>query len=133
MGNTLLELRRTVEDLDPSQATGARKLLGIIPFGDKVVDYFRRYESAQSHLNGILHSLRNGQDELTKDNVALNMEKQNLWATMGRLNQYIYIAERLDAQLAATDRRSSSSPTRSGPRRSARTCCSTSGRSTRTC
>jgi uncharacterized protein YaaN involved in tellurite resistance len=102
VGKTLLELRRTVEDLDPSQLTGTRKFLGIIPFGDKVVDYFRRYQSAQSQLNGILHSLRNGQDELTRDNVALNMEKQNLWAIMGRLNQYIYVAERLDAKLAAT-------------------------------
>ena len=101
VGNTLLELRRTVEDLDPSQATGMRKFLGVIPLGDKLVDYFRRYESAQGHLNGILHSLRNGQDELTKDNVALNMEKQNLWATMGRLNSYIYVAERLDAKLVA--------------------------------
>ena len=101
VGNTLLELRRTVEDLDPSQATGVRKFLGVIPFGDKIDDYFRRYESAQGHLNGILHSLRNGQDELAKDNVALNMEKQNLWATMGRLNQYIYVAERLDAKLSA--------------------------------
>ena len=101
VGNTLLELRRTVEELDPSQATGVRKFLGVIPFGDKIVDYFRRYESAQGHLNGILHSLRNGQDELTRDNVALNMEKQNLWAAMGRLNSYIYIAERLDAQLTA--------------------------------
>ena len=102
VGNTLLELRRTVEDLDPSQATGGRKFLGMIPFGDKIVNYFRKYEAAQSHLNGILHSLRNGQDELTKDNVALKMEKQNLWGTMGRLNQYIYVAERLDAKLSAT-------------------------------
>ncbi len=60
VGNTLLELRRTVEDLDPSRATGVRKFLGVIPFGDKVTDYFRRYESAQGHLNGILHALRNG-------------------------------------------------------------------------
>lgn len=101
IGKTLLELRRTVEDLDPSQATGVRKFLGMIPMGDKIVDYFRKYQSAQSHLNGLLHSLQNGKDELTKDNVALNMEKQNLWAIMGRLNQYIYIAERLDAKLAA--------------------------------
>jgi uncharacterized protein YaaN involved in tellurite resistance len=100
VGRTLLELRRTVEELDPSQATGARKLLGFLPFGDKVVDYFRKYQAAQSHLDGILHSLRNGQDELTRDNVALTMEKQNLWATMGRLNSYIYVAERLDARLA---------------------------------
>ncbi|MBP6997236.1 MAG: toxic anion resistance protein [Phycicoccus sp.] len=101
VGKTLLELRRTVEDLDPSQVTGTRKILGIIPFGDKVVDYFRRYQSAQSQLNGILHALRNGQDELTKDNVALNLEKTNLWATMGRLNQYVYIAEKLDQKIAA--------------------------------
>ncbi len=101
VGKTLLELRRTVEDLDPSRLSGGRKLLGVIPFGDKVVDYFRRYQSAQGQLNGILHALRNGQDELTKDNVALNLEKTNLWATMGRLNQYVYIAERLDTKLSA--------------------------------
>lgn len=101
VGKTLLELRRTVEDLDPSAMTGSRKILGMIPFGDKITDYFRKYQSAQSQLNGILHSLRNGQDELTRDNVALNLEKTNLWAAMGRLNQYIYIAERLDAKVTA--------------------------------
>ena len=36
----------------------------------------------------------------SEDNVALNMEKQNLWTVMGRLNQYVYIAERLDATVA---------------------------------
>jgi uncharacterized protein YaaN involved in tellurite resistance len=38
---------------------------------------------------------------LQRDNVALNLEKQNLWDSMGRLNQYVYIAERLDAKMAA--------------------------------
>lgn len=101
VGQTLLDLRRTIEDLDPSNTTTGRKILGIIPFGDQVVDYFRKYQSSQAHLNGILHALRNGQDELVRDNVALNMEKQALWESMARLNQYIYIAERLDAKLAA--------------------------------
>ena len=73
----------------------------MIPFGDKIEDYFRKYQSAQSHLEGILHSLRNGQDELGKDNAALNLEKQQLWDAMGRLNQYVYVAERLDARLSA--------------------------------
>ncbi|HEU4331019.1 MAG TPA: toxic anion resistance protein [Lapillicoccus sp.] len=99
VGKTLLDLRRTVEDLDPSQARGGKKVLGMIPFGDRITDYFRKYQSAQSHLDGILHSLKDGQDELQKDNIALNMEKQNLWDSMGRLNQYVYIAERLDAKL----------------------------------
>jgi uncharacterized protein YaaN involved in tellurite resistance len=101
VGKTLLELRRTVEDLDPKEATGTRKLLGMIPFGDKIEDYFRKYQSAQSHLEGILHALRDGQDELGKDNAALNLEKQQLWDAMARLNQYVYVAERLDARLSA--------------------------------
>ncbi|WP_370288620.1 toxic anion resistance protein [Nocardioides sp.] len=101
VGKTLLELRRTVQDLDPGQATGAKKWWSKLPFNDKIEDYFRKYQSAQSQLNGIIHSLRSGQDELTRDNVALNLEKSNLWGVMGRLNQYIYVSERLDAKLSA--------------------------------
>lgn len=101
VGQSLLDLRRTVESLDPSAMSGSRRLLGLIPVKDSVVDYFRRYQSAQGQLDAILVALRNGQDELTRDNVALNLEKTNLWAAMGRLNQYIYMAERLDARLAA--------------------------------
>jgi len=101
VGSTLLELRRTVEDLDPKDASGAKKFLGMIPFGDKLTDYFHKYQSAEGHLDAILHALRDGQDELGKDNAALNLEKQQLWEAMGRLNQYVYVAERLDARLAA--------------------------------
>lgn len=107
---TLLELRRTIEDLDPKQATGVKKLLGAIPFGDKLTDYFRKFESSQAHLDAILQALYDGQDELRRDNADLEQEKVNLWATMQRLNQYIYIASQLDAavssnasELAATD------------------------------
>jgi uncharacterized protein YaaN involved in tellurite resistance len=101
VGSTLVELRRTVEDLDPKGAQGSRKILGMIPFGDRLTDYFHRYQSAQSHLNAIMKALYDGQDELRRDNAALNQEKQQLWDAMGRLNQYIYIAERLDARLSA--------------------------------
>ena len=104
VGKTLMDLRRTVEDLDPQQDTNfkksIKKRLRNLPFGNNVQDYFRKYQSSQDHLNAILHALRSGQDELTRDNVSLNMEKQNLWQTMGRLNQYVYIAERLDDQLS---------------------------------
>jgi uncharacterized protein YaaN involved in tellurite resistance len=102
VSKTLVELRRTVEDLDPKGATGAKKILGMVPFGSKVRDYFQRYQSAQSHLNAIINALYNGQDELRKDNASLNQEKQALWAAMARLNQYIYVAERLDARLSTT-------------------------------
>jgi uncharacterized protein YaaN involved in tellurite resistance len=99
VSKSLLDLRRTIEDLDPAQATGVKKLIGLIPFGDKLQDYFRKYESAQGQLDGILTSLYSGQDELRKDNASLEQEKANLWDTMQRLGQYIYIAEHLDAAL----------------------------------
>jgi uncharacterized protein YaaN involved in tellurite resistance len=100
VATTLVDLRRTVEDLDPKQATGAKKLLGMIPFGDKLRDYFHKYESAQSHIDAILKALLDGQDELRKDNAALDQEKVHLWETMQRLAQYAYVAEHLDAALA---------------------------------
>ncbi len=98
---SLLDLRRTIEDLDPAEATGVKKLLGIVPFGDKITDYFRRYESSQKHLNAIMQALYDGQDELRRDNADLEQEKINLWATMQRLKQYIYVAGKLDAVVAA--------------------------------
>ena len=102
VGATLIELRRTVEELDPKGATGSKKILGMIPFGNKLRDYFQRYQSAQDQLNAIIQALYNGQDELRRDNASLNQEKQQLWTTMARLNQYIYVAERLDARISAT-------------------------------
>ena len=110
VSKSLLDLRKTVESLDPSEATIGKKLLGLIPFGDSLTDYFRRYESSQKQIDAIVRALYNGQDELRKDNAALNLEKQHLWDTMARLHQYIYVAESLDsrrsttlAQLDATD------------------------------
>jgi len=101
VGKTLLDLRRTIENLDPAEDPSLlKKLLGKVPFGHGVQDYFRKYQSSQDHINAILHALRAGQDELTRDNISLNMEKQTLWDTMGRLNQYVYIAEHLDNALA---------------------------------
>jgi uncharacterized protein YaaN involved in tellurite resistance len=101
VAGTLVDLRRTVEDLDPKQATGVKKLLGMIPFGDKVRDYFHKYESAQSHIDAILKALLDGQDELRKDNAALDQEKVHLWETMQRLAQYSYVAGHLDSAMAA--------------------------------
>jgi uncharacterized protein YaaN involved in tellurite resistance len=101
VASSLMDLRRTIEDLDPKHATDGHKLLGMIPFGDKLRDYFRRYESAQSHLDAIVKALYDGQDELRKDNAALEQEKLHLWETMQRLTQYAYVAEHLDAALVA--------------------------------
>ena len=87
VANTLVDLRTTVTDLDPKRAdlTGAKKVLKWLPGGDKVDRYFMKYQSAQSHLDAIIKSLGSGQDELRKDNAAIETEKANMWTTMGKL------------------------------------------------
>ncbi|WP_432921933.1 toxic anion resistance protein [Microbispora sp. CA-135349] len=96
----LVALRRTIVDLDPEQATaGTRRLLGIIPFGDRLRDYFAKYRSAQKHIDDIIRALKSGQDELRKDNAAIEGEKANLWESMTKLQEYAVLAAALDAEL----------------------------------
>ncbi|MEV7132602.1 toxic anion resistance protein [Arthrobacter sp. NPDC093128] len=99
---TLGELRSTVEDLTPNQAdlSVGRKILGIIPGGNKLARYFQKYESAQTQLDNIIKSLMAGQDELLKDNAALAHEKTQLWETMQGLSEYAVFAKALDAATA---------------------------------
>ena len=100
---SLLELRKTIERLDPQRQGNlrGRKLLGIIPVGEPMADYFRKYQSSQSHINAVIVSLYDGQEELRRDNVDIDQEKANLWASMTRLRQYAFMAERLDDALSA--------------------------------
>jgi uncharacterized protein YaaN involved in tellurite resistance len=105
VGKDLAELRRVVEDLDPGKKgnlTAPQKLFGIIPFGSKMRDYFDGYKSSQTHISSILKSLASGKDELLMDNAAIDTERANLWAAMGRLEQMIHLSRQLDAKLEDT-------------------------------
>ncbi len=102
IGKGLIDLRRQIEALDPSRQGdlfSTRKLLGIIPLGNKLVDYFDKYQSSQAHLNAIIEALKRGKDELLRDNAAIELEKANLWGLMERLEKYIHIGKKLDAEL----------------------------------
>jgi uncharacterized protein YaaN involved in tellurite resistance len=102
VGVDLTELRRTIEDLDPGRGGDLlkpKKLLGVIPFGNKLRDYFDRYTSAQTHIASILTRLTRGKDELLKDNAAIDVERQALWVAMGKLEQMIHVTKALDGGL----------------------------------
>jgi len=101
VSNTLIDLRHTVTDLDPkrSDLTGVKKVLKWLPGGDKIDRYFDKYKSAQSHLNAIIKALDSGQDELRKDNAAIETEKANMWTLMGKLREYNELAAALDTAL----------------------------------
>jgi uncharacterized protein YaaN involved in tellurite resistance len=107
IGKGLIDLRRQIEELDPSRQGdlfSARKLLGIIPMGNRLADYFDRYQSSQSHLNAIIEALKRGKDELMRDNAAIELEKVNLWSLMERLEKYVHIGKKLDGELDAKAR-----------------------------
>ncbi|MYV58938.1 toxic anion resistance protein, partial [Streptomyces sp. SID4931] len=90
VGSSLVELRRTVEDLDPrdTPGRGARRLLSRLPGGRRLRDHVAKYASAKGTLDRIVGSLRSGQDELRRDNAALHTERTRLWDTMGKLQEY---------------------------------------------
>jgi uncharacterized protein YaaN involved in tellurite resistance len=102
IGADLTQLRRTVEDLDPGRQgnlSTPRKILGIIPFGNKLGNYFQKYQSAQTHISKILSSLASGKDELLMDNAAIDTERAAMWKSMGQLEQMIHISKALDQKL----------------------------------
>jgi uncharacterized protein YaaN involved in tellurite resistance len=99
---SLVALRQQVEALDPSRHLQPRR--GFMnfrkaPLGAQVGDYFRRYQSAQHQIEAIVAGLYRGQDELMRDNSALEQEKVYLWAMKTRLEQYAHMAGALDEAL----------------------------------
>jgi uncharacterized protein YaaN involved in tellurite resistance len=100
VSGALLALREQVESLDPSHHFQQRRgFFRKVPLGNQVHDYFRRYQSSQSHIEAIVASLYRGQDELLRDNAALEQERAHLWSMKGRLEQYTVMAGVLDEAL----------------------------------
>ena len=103
VSGALLALRQQVEALDPSRHLqgGRRGFMGFRspPMGSRMNEYFRRYQSAQHQIEAIVASLYRGQDELMRDNAALEQEKAYLWAMKSRLEQYAHMAGALDEAL----------------------------------
>ena len=105
VGANLAELRRTIEELDPSKQgnlSSGRKFLGIIPFGNSLKRYFDSYQSSQGHIQQTLGHLSSGKDELLMDNAAIDVERTKLWEAMGNLEQMIHISRTLDSKLEET-------------------------------
>ena len=103
VGKSLLDLRQKMDELNPKRFGNLfepRKILGFIPFGSKLEDYFDSYRSAESHIAAILKNLAESKDEILRDNAAIEQEKQRLWDAMQRLEQYVHIARAVDAKLS---------------------------------
>ena len=127
IARNLVELRHTVEDLNPARYDLAqmspRKLLGVIPLGDRLRNYFDRYTKAQAHIQAIIGALTDSRNNLQADNAAIAQEERALWTEMETLRQYAYMARTLDEALERRiDALATSDPRADAP--CARTSCS---------
>lgn len=99
----IADLRGHLERLDPGREGDLltpKKLLGIIPFGDKLKAYFRRFQSSAAQLQQAVRQIYAARDELQRDGIAIDTMRTRLWEAMVKLKAAIHFAEQLDARLA---------------------------------
>lgn len=98
------DMRGQLDELNPGKQGDLfqpQKLLGIIPYGNKLQSYFRRYQGAAGQLQKSMQQLYAARDDMQRDVVDLEATRTKLWDAMQKLAAAIHFAETLDARLHA--------------------------------
>ncbi len=98
------DMRGHLDDLNPGKEGDLfqpQKLLGLIPYGNKLQNYFRKYQSASGQLQKSMQQLYSARDDMHRDVVDLEATRTKLWDAMQKLSGAIHFAEVLDARLDA--------------------------------
>jgi uncharacterized protein YaaN involved in tellurite resistance len=98
------DMRGHLDQLNPGKEGDLfqpQKLLGFIPYGNKLQNYFRKYQSASGQLQKSMQQLYSARDDMQRDVVDLEATRTKLWDAMQKLNGAIHFAETLDAKLHA--------------------------------
>jgi uncharacterized protein YaaN involved in tellurite resistance len=106
VGNALIDLKMKVEELDPGQfdfeAGWLTRNLGHLPFvGSPLKRYFSRYESASTVMDAIIRSLRDGREQLNRDNITLGGDQKSMRELITRLEAAVQLGQKVDAKLSA--------------------------------
>ena len=107
VAKTLIDLKLQVEELDPArfdlEAGWATRMLGNIPgIGNPIKRYFSRYESASTTIDAIIRSLKNGQEQLKRDNLTLADDQAAMRALTLKLERAIKLAQLIDQRLQSS-------------------------------
>jgi uncharacterized protein YaaN involved in tellurite resistance len=97
------DMRGHLDDLNPGKEgdlLAPQKILGFIPYGNKLQAYFRKYESAGSQLQKSMQQLYSARDDMQRDVVEIEAVRTKLWDAMQKLGGAIHFAEALDGKLA---------------------------------
>jgi uncharacterized protein YaaN involved in tellurite resistance len=97
----LTQLRAIVAKLDPRDLDSGpgKRIFGSLLGKDRIGRYFDRYRAVQPDIDAIIRGLAAGQDALRKENAALETERVNQRTLSDKLNEYLALAEELDAAL----------------------------------
>lgn len=98
------DMRRQLDTLNPGKEGDLfqpQKLLGFIPFGNRLQGYFRRFESAGGQLQKSMEQLYAARDDMQRDVVEIEATRTKLWDAMQKLASAIRFAQLLDERLAA--------------------------------
>lgn len=98
------EMRGHLDELNPGKEGDLfepQKLLGIIPYGNKLQSYFRKYQSASGQLQKSMQQLYAARDDMQRDVVDVEATRAKLWDAMQKLAGAIHFAETLDGRLHA--------------------------------
>ena len=98
------DMRGHLDDLNPGKDGDLfqpQKLLGLIPYGNKLQNYFRKYQGASGQLQKSMQQLYTARDDMQRDVVDLEATRAKLWEAMQKLGGAIHFAETLDARLHA--------------------------------
>ncbi len=104
VANSLVELKMEVEGLDPNRfdfsAGWVTRMLGMIPgIGSAMKRYFSKYESAQTVIDAIIHSLEEGREQLKRDNVTLSEDQRGMRELSLKIERQVMLAQLLDQKL----------------------------------
>jgi uncharacterized protein YaaN involved in tellurite resistance len=98
------ELRGHLDDLNPGKdgdLLQPKKLLGIIPWGNKLQSYFRRYQSAASQIKACMTQLYAARDDIQKDIADVDSQRAKIWGGMEKMAEAIQFAKLLDDKIAS--------------------------------
>lgn len=96
------EMRGHLDDLNPGKQGDLfqpQKILGLIPYGNKLQSYFRKFQSASGQLQKSMQQIYAARDDMQRDVVDLEATRTKLWDAMQKLTGAIHFAETLDAKL----------------------------------
>ena len=104
VGQALVDLKIQVEALDPAdfdfEPGWFSRALGTLPFvGTPLKRYFSQYESAQTVIDAILHSLQKGRDQLGRDNVTLGEDQRIMRELTHSLDRQVQLLRLIDGKL----------------------------------